>query len=92
MKNNELVVGDEKDIFSNELEMIDENILVPELMKDGENIQAKIRYTAKEAQAILKLDKKRTKILFKEAQRAITPGQSVVLYKDDIIVAGGKIK
>lgn len=92
MKNNELVVGDEKDIFSNELEMIDENILVPELMKDGENIQAKIRYTAKEAQAILKLDKNSTKILFKEAQRAITPGQSVVLYKDDIIVAGGKIK
>ena len=92
MKNNELVVGDEKDIFSNELEMIDENILVPELMKDGENMQAKIRYTAKEAQAILKIDKNSTKILFKEAQRAITPGQSVVLYKDDIIVAGGKIK
>ncbi len=72
--------------------MVEENILVPELIKNGENILAKIRYTAKESQAILKIEGNNKKVLFKEKQRAITPGQSVVLYKDNIIIAGGKIK
>lgn len=89
---NELVVGDEKDIFAKELEMVDENVLLPELMRDGEKLQAKIRYSAKEAKATLKIEGNTKKVYFEESQRAITPGQSVVLYKDDIIVGGGKIK
>jgi len=89
---NELIVGEEKDIFTRELEMIDENVLLPEMMKDGERLQAKIRYSAKEANATLKIEGSTKKIYFEEPQRAITPGQSVVLYKNNIIVAGGKIK
>ena len=92
IQNNQLIVGNEEDIFSNELEMINENILLPELIKNGEKVKAKIRYSAKEADATLKIEEEHKKIIFAEPQRAITPGQSVVLYKDDIIIAGGKIK
>lgn len=92
MDNNQLIVGNEDNIFSNELEMIDENILLPEVFTDGQKVKAKIRYSAKEANATLKIEDGHKKIIFDYPQRAITPGQSVVLYKDDIIIAGGKIK
>lgn len=90
--NNQLIVGNEEDIFGTELEMVNENILLPELVRNGERIKAKIRYSAKESEATLKIEGECKKIIFDQKQRAITPGQSVVLYKDEIIIAGGKIK
>ena len=32
------------------------------------------------------------KVVFDQKQRAIAPGQSVVLYKDSVIIGGGIIK
>lgn len=55
-------------------------------------VQAKIRYSAKEAEATMEfLDSDMVKLKFKEPQRAITRGQSVVFYIDDIVLGGGKI-
>ena len=54
-------------------------------------IKAKIRYRAKEAECILEVKDTIAKVIFKEPQRAITPGQSVVFYKDDVVIGGGKI-
>ena len=54
-------------------------------------IKAKVRYRSKEADAILKLEGNLTKLEFKEPQRAITSGQSVVFYKNDVVLGGGKI-
>nr|NIW14975.1 tRNA 2-thiouridine(34) synthase MnmA [Candidatus Thorarchaeota archaeon] len=31
-------------------------------------------------------------VIFDEPQRAVTPGQSVVLYQDDVVIAGGIIR
>lgn len=57
-----------------------------------ENITAKIRYAAKPANArIEKLENEIYKIIFDEPQRAITKGQSVVLYNDNILLGGGII-
>ena len=55
-------------------------------------VMAKIRYAAKEAKAtIYPLDDGKIKVVFNEPQRAITPGQSIVFYVDDIVLGGGKI-
>ena len=59
------------------------------------NIKAKIRYAAKEEDATIfvnnKEGKEQIKVVFKEKQRAVTPGQSLVAYIDDIVLGGGII-
>lgn len=58
-------------------------------MKD---ITAKIRYAAKPANAKIEFAQNGMyKIIFEEPQRAITKGQSVVLYKKNILLGGGII-
>lgn len=59
---------------------------------DTSGITAKIRYAAKPAAASLKLLPD-WKILatFEEPQRAPTPGQSIVFYRNDLVLGGGFI-
>ena len=54
-------------------------------------VKAKVRYRANEADSILEVRDGIAKVTFKDPQRAITPGQSVVFYKDNIVLGGGKI-
>jgi tRNA-specific 2-thiouridylase len=57
-----------------------------------EHAKAKIRYNHKEAPCkIIKLNEC-VKVIFDEEQEAITPGQSVVFYDNDIVLGGGVIK
>lgn len=59
-------------------------------LNDG--LTAKIRYAAKPSAAEIEvLDDGRIKTTFKEPQRAATPGQSIVFYKDDLVIGGGFI-
>lgn len=56
-------------------------------------VEAKIRYSAKPAKAVLyPLENGRVKVSFEEKQRAITKGQSVVFYDGEIVVGGGIIE
>ena len=55
-------------------------------------VNAKIRYGAKEAEATLFPEVNgKVKVEFETPQRAITKGQSVVFYIDDVLIGGGKI-
>ncbi len=89
---NQVIVGEEKELYSNVLYAEELNFLVNNIEYPLE-VNAKIRYRAKEAKAIIEKENNETiKVTFVEPQRAITPGQSVVFYKDDIVIGGGKIK
>jgi tRNA-specific 2-thiouridylase len=56
------------------------------------NITAKIRYASKPIDAILNiLENGLIETVFESAQRAVTPGQSIVFYRDDLVIGGGII-
>lgn len=92
IEKNELIVGEENEIFTKETIVNDINLMIIDKLEEPMNVMAKIRYAAKEAKAIIyPLEGDKIKVEFEEPQRAITPGQSVVFYIDDIVLGGGKI-
>ena len=89
-KTNEVIVGEEADLYRKSLLATNVNFLLP-ISSDEINVTAKIRYRAKEAQAIIKRQGENWLVTFQEPQRAITPGQSVVFYIGDMVLGGGII-
>lgn len=89
---NELIVGEEKDLYQKELYVTDINLLLTDKLEKPLKVNAKIRYAAKEAPAtITQIEQNKIKVEFEHPQKSITPGQSVVFYTDDIVLGGGKI-
>ena len=61
-----------------------------EKFEDGMRFQAKIRYAHKAAWCTVKMvDDDILEVTFDEPQRAITPGQSLVLYDGEYVAGGG---
>ena len=91
VESNRVVVGKEKDIYSRKLIAKDVNwIMNPHKRMFA---RVRIRYHSKEAWAYVSvLGKERAKVKFLKAQRAVTPGQSVVFYQGDYVVGGGTIE
>lgn len=90
---NTVVVGPEEDIFKTDLVCKDINFISIDKLEDPMEVEAKIRYSAKPAKATISpMENGRVKVSFEDKQRAITKGQSVVFYKDDLVVGGGIIE
>ena len=88
-KKNRLIVGEKKTLKAKGLIAEEVNVLVKKL--SGKAF-ARIRYNQKEAECAIKACGKNLKIIFEKKQEAITPGQSVVLYKGDTVLGGGVIE
>ena len=56
------------------------------------DVSVKIRYKASEAPAVLHPDGDGALVVFREPQRALTPGQAAVFYQGDVLVGGGTIE
>ena len=93
-KNLLIVTRDEKDLYKKELIAERVNWISSEEPNLPLEIKAKIRYKHREASAIIakKLKDKSYRVVFSRAQKAITPGQSVVFYKRQELLGGGIIK
>jgi tRNA-specific 2-thiouridylase len=91
--NNTVTLGDDADLFDSELTASSVNFVkYPGLPSDGIRVTAKIRYKDEGASAIAyTYGNECLRVKFDEPRRAITPGQSVVLYQGDDVVAGGII-
>ena len=90
---NELIVGEEKELYTKEFTVYDVNLLLIDSLDKEMKVKIKTRYSAKEYDGtIYPIENGKIKVVFNEPQRAITSGQSAVFYIDDIVLGGGKIE
>jgi tRNA-specific 2-thiouridylase len=54
---------------------------------DGRNIKARIRHRA----PLVNADYRDGLLTFKDEQKSLTPGQSIVFYRDEVCLGGGII-
>lgn len=84
-------VGENEELMCGAMLVSDLRYMLKSLMRDGVRVGVKIRYSAKEADAVLHIDSDKATVIFDEPQRAVTPGQAAVFYKDGIVLGGGVI-
>ena len=89
---NEVRVGEEKDLYSNALTAGDLSWV--SLPPEGEiEMRSKIRYRHDAVPCrVTVTDNGKATVNFPEPQKAVTPGQAIVFYKDEAVMGGGWIK
>lgn len=79
------------ELFKKEMELSPYNLLIPDF-KDPIEVEAKVRYRQESSPAKICPPKNgKIKIEFASPQRAVTPGQFVVFYKDQQCLGAGAI-
>jgi len=94
VNNNEVVVGSEKDLYKKEI-IVDALSFVCDVLNVGQEktVTVKVRYNAKEKEAVIKrINDMQIKVVFKESEKGIAPGQACVFYDRDVVYGGGIIK
>lgn len=87
---NTVWVGDEQYLFHQTADIINTHWHTE--IEEGEILNVKIRYAQKGAPArVYKTEDGKARIEFVESQRAITPGQAAVVYRDNQLLGGGWI-
>jgi len=90
-KSNQIIVGPQKEAFKKSF-LVKDLHYVNRPFKKKIEIKARIRYNQKESSAGIFPVKNKIKVIFKEPQFAITPGQSAVFYSQDAVLGGGIIE
>ncbi len=91
-KKNQVVLGKQEELFSREVTARDINLISQESIDTPMRVKARVRYRQMEQPATaIQTGPDELQVIFDEPQRAITPGQSLVLYDGETVVGGGKI-
>lgn len=94
---NQVVLGQNEDVFSSYAKAIDFNWIAGEPPEGEIRCRVRVRYKQKEQWATVRpvdgsaAGTAAVEIFFDEPQRAITPGQAAVLYDEDIVLGGGTL-
>jgi tRNA-uridine 2-sulfurtransferase len=92
-KTNTVHIGPLTDLMRNGLVARQINMVGLSSIPDGMSVHAKIRYKDDATLArVYSEGKDGIRVLFDKAKKAVTPGQSVVLYDGDDVVCGGVIE
>jgi tRNA-uridine 2-sulfurtransferase len=89
---NTLVVGEDGDLYRRDAYVEEPSWMAIERLDAPLPVAAKARYKAVESPAVLEpLANGDVRVVFDEAQRALTPGQTIVFYDGDVVVGGGTL-
>jgi tRNA-specific 2-thiouridylase len=89
---NTVTVGGEGLLFSKEAHVRELNLVACDALEAPLRCKAKVRYRQAEQWAVaVQTGPSTLRVVFDEPQRAITPGQAVVLYDGDIVIGGGSV-
>lgn len=89
---NKVVIGDNSRLFNKGVKASNPNWFVSPDNLIGQPLKAKIRYRQKEEPGkIISIDENQVSFVFDSSQRAITPGQQLVIYDEDIVLGGATI-
>ncbi|MGH7468871.1 MAG: tRNA 2-thiouridine(34) synthase MnmA [Longimicrobiales bacterium] len=89
---NQVVVGSASELLQSSVTLGDLNWL-DSRPQVGEELLVQLRYRARAVPATISADTAQSiSLALKQPQRAVTPGQSGVLYRDDVVVGGGRIR
>ncbi len=91
-KTNEVVVGDASQLERTDVELGGLNWLA-EPPAVGERVEVQVRHRAPAVPAVVEAaDGDTVRLRLETPQRAITPGQSGVVYRGEVLVGGGRIR
>lgn len=90
---NAVIVGTKEETMSKGLVASRNNFILVDKLEKPMEVTAKIRYKAPQVPAVIKpLPDGNVEVEFAKPQRAVTPGQAIVYYQDDLVVGGGTIE
>ncbi len=90
---NIIIAGEEKDLMQKSLKVKKLNFIAESPPDNNFRAMVKIRYKSSESPSEIRITGKKTaSIFFDKPQKAITPGQSAVFYRGDVLLGGGVIK
>lgn len=90
-EDNVVVVGGKDELFCSGLSAVDFNWIAWDIPPDKFRAKARVRYNQAEQWATVKVQDDKVHIVFDQPQSAVSKGQAVVLYQDDVVVGGGTI-
>lgn len=90
---NTVVLGPEEALYRDACEVGDLNLFTPSLLHGPTEVAVKIRYATPAVPATLEpVHPSALRVHFHAPQRALSPGQSAVFYRDDKVLGGGIIQ